>query len=221
MRVLFIGNSHTFCNGLPYQVREMVDAAAGREECQAWMCAAGGQSLAWHAEEPGTLVNLDCNRWDFVVLQQQTHPFGGHAQLAADFARLEPHIRRSGAEPLLFVTWKRKAAPECEQDELDAAFERLARESGLRLVPVGAAWRRARREHPAIELYAPDGAHAAPAGTYLAACLFFRAITGNSPVGLPARIAANGEVLVDLSPGAADALQRVAERMGCEGAYVR
>jgi hypothetical protein len=198
MRVLFIGNSHTFANGLPYQVREMINFASGREECQAWMCAAGGQTLAWHAREPGTLVNLACHRWDFVVLQQQTHPFAGHEQLAADFAGLEPHIRRSGAEPLLFVTWKHKDAPEREQDELDAAFGRLSSETGSRLVPVGAAWRLARREHPEIELYAPDGAHAAPAGTYLAACLFFRALTGKSPSGLPARLAANGTVLADL-----------------------
>ncbi len=47
MRILFVGNSHTYCNGLAYQVREMLNAAAGREECQAWMCTAGGKSLAW------------------------------------------------------------------------------------------------------------------------------------------------------------------------------
>ena len=214
MRVLFIGNSHTFANGLPYQVREMVDAAAGRGKCQAWMCAAGGQSLAWHAEEPGTLVNLACNRWDFVALQQQTHPFAGYAQLAADYAGLEPHIRRSGAAPLLFVTWKHRGAPERDQDELDAAFGRLSAETGAHLVPVGAAWRRARREHPAIELYAPDGAHASPAGTYLAACLFFRILTGKSPEGLPARIVAGGTVLADLVAEQAAALQIIAADLG-------
>jgi hypothetical protein len=213
MRVLFVGNSHTYMNGLPYQVRELVNAAAGREECQAWMNAVGGMSLAGHAEEVGTQLNLTCNPWDFVVLQQQTHPFAGYAQFAADYEQLRPHLERSDAEVLLYVTWKRRDAPESDQEELDAAFARLARQRALRVVPVGAAWRRAREVSPEIELYAADGAHASPAGTYLAACVFFGALTGKSPLGLPARISANGTVLAGLPAEHAQALQRIAAEM--------
>jgi len=210
MKILFIGNSHTYFNGLPYQVREMIDSAAGRGECQAWMCTAGGRDLAWHAEEGGTRMNLACHPWDYVVLQQKTHPFDGYEALSAGYAGLEPLVRSSGARALLYSTWKRKDAPESDQAEIDAAFSRLSGERGALLVPVGAAWRRARKTHPAIELYADDGSHASPAGSYLAACVFFRALTGASPVGLPARIAPNGAALVDLPPAEAAALQRIA-----------
>jgi hypothetical protein len=213
MRVFFIGNSHTFRNGLPYQVCEMVNSAAGREECQVRMSAVDGRSLGWHAEDTDTLLDLARDRWDFVVLQQQSHPFGGYAKLAADCGKLLPHIEKSGAAALLYVTWKRKDAPEGDQDELDSSFGRLADERGLRLVPVGAAWRRARTAHPHIELYAPDGAHASPAGTYLAACVFLTVLTGKSPRGLSARITANGTTLADLPPRQAESLQRVAAEM--------
>ena len=210
MRILFIGNSHTFANGLPYQLREMINSAAGREECQAWMATAGGMDLAWHAAESGTQLNLACHPWNYVVLQQQSPPFDGYEALAAGYDGLEPGIRRAGAEPLLFVTWKRRSAPESDQDELDAAFARLAGERGARLVPVGAAWRRVRREHPEIELYTPDGSHASPAGSYLAACVFFHVLIDKKPQGLPARIVVNGTILVDLPPEQAEALWTVA-----------
>jgi hypothetical protein len=210
MRILFVGNSHTYANGLAYQVREMINAPGGPGGCESWMVTTGGRNLAWHADETGTQLSIACNRWDYVVLQQQTHPFDGYAQLAADCDRLLPHIAKAGAQALLYITWKKKDAPETDQDELDAAFARAAGERSLRLVPVGPAWRRARAEHPAIELYAPDGSHASPAGTYLAACIFYRVLTGRSPVGRPARIAVGETVLADLSPEDAAALQRVA-----------
>ena len=210
MRILFVGNSHTYMNGLPYQVCELINAAAGRRECEVSMVTAGGQSLAWHAGEPGTQMSIACSRWDFVVLQQQTHPFAGYAQLAADYEGLRPHLEKSGAKVLLYVTWKRRDVPESDQETLDAAFARLARERALRLVPVGAAWRRARERFPEIELYAADGAHASPAGTYLAACVFFGVLTGKPPRGLPARLAANGTVLAELPLERAQALQGIA-----------
>ncbi|MGQ9854612.1 MAG: hypothetical protein ACUVTG_14580, partial [Candidatus Oleimicrobiaceae bacterium] len=75
MRIIFIGNSHTYVNGLPYQVREMVNRLKGTGWCETWMVTAGGKSLAWHAEQPNTILNITCNRWDYVVLQQRTHPF--------------------------------------------------------------------------------------------------------------------------------------------------
>ncbi|HOX06096.1 MAG TPA: hypothetical protein PK280_06820 [Planctomycetota bacterium] len=210
MRILFIGNSHTSRNDLPGLVRALVDSASGRPECEAALCAADGRDLAWHAAEGGTRLALAGNRWDFVALQQKTHPFDGYAALAAGCAALEPGIRAAGARALIYSTWKRKDAPESDQDELDAAHARLAGESGALLVPAGAAWSLVRRGHPEIELYDADGAHAAPAGTYLTACAFFRALTGKSPLGLPARIEANGTLLADLPPDAAGTLQRAA-----------
>ena len=213
MRILFIGNSHTYVNALPYQVRELVNGLLRADSCVAWMVTSGGKSLAWHAEQPNTVFNIVCNRWDYVVLQQRTHPFPPYAELVGAVNKLLPHIRQSGAEPLYYVTWKKKEAPESDQQEITAAFERLARECGGRVVPVGPAWAVARRSCPDIELYAPDGAHASAAGTYLAACVFCRALTGQSTTGLPARIVVNGTVLAELSPDHAAALQRVADSL--------
>jgi len=42
-----------------------------------------------------------------------------------------------------------------------------------------------RKLQPELNLYAPDKRHPSPAGTYLATCVVFAALTGRSPVGNP------------------------------------
>ena len=50
MKILFIGNSHTFMNDMPALVRDMVREVTG-EECECVMLAYGGRSLKWHMSE--------------------------------------------------------------------------------------------------------------------------------------------------------------------------
>jgi len=55
LRILFVGNSHTYANALPYLVREMIRARHGPDACDVWSLTTGGRNLAWHAAEPGTV----------------------------------------------------------------------------------------------------------------------------------------------------------------------
>ena len=57
---------------------------------------------------------------------------------------------------------------------------------GIR-IPVGDAFAVSTEEYPEIDLYTEDDYHPSPCGTYLAACLFYQAITGNSSetLGIP------------------------------------
>ncbi len=50
MRILFIGNSHTYMNDMPQLVREMIESATG-EKCDVVMLAYSGRSLKWHMGE--------------------------------------------------------------------------------------------------------------------------------------------------------------------------
>lgn len=219
VRVLFIGNSHTYANGLPFQVRGMVNHALGEGVCEAWMVATGGKSLGWHAGEPATQMAIRCHPWDFIVLQQATHPFGGYETLAEDYGRLAPYLGPTGATVLMYETWSRKASPG-DQEELSSAFRRLSGEFGLRLVPAGTCWHRASREWPHVDLYAADGGHASPAGTYLSACAFFGVLTDRPPEGLPSRVAVGGDILVELKDEDAAVLQRIARAVLAEEGLV-
>lgn len=47
MRILFIGNSHTYMNDMPQLVSEMVENVTG-EKCDVVMLESSARSLKWH-----------------------------------------------------------------------------------------------------------------------------------------------------------------------------
>ena len=63
-------------------------------------------------------------------------------------------------------------------------YMRHADASGARVAPVGRAWARAMEDDPGLALHQPDKSHPTALGSYLAACVFYIALTGQSPVGL-------------------------------------
>jgi hypothetical protein len=206
-KILFIGNSHTFYNGLPYQVRELIRLK--NPDVEVTMCATGGMTLGWHAEQPETQMAIKYEKWDYIVLQQKTHPFDGYDVLLNECNSLLPLMRKTQAEILLFMTWAEKRFP-ANQVILDTAFTQVAQTIQARLVPVSTAWRKILQSEPGIELYDTDGEHASPSGSYLAACVFYAAIQGVSPVGLPNRIYANRDILADIPQNHAAIIQNAA-----------
>ena len=56
MKILFVGNSHTYANALPFQVRAMIDRTEGVGTCDVHAVTPGGKSLHWHAGEPGSCL---------------------------------------------------------------------------------------------------------------------------------------------------------------------
>lgn len=68
------------------------------------------------------------------------------------------------------------------QARLNSAYAALAQTTGATLAPVGAAWERAQRVAPEIQLL--DGTqHPSPAGTYLTAAVLFHVVFNTSAVG--------------------------------------
>jgi hypothetical protein len=195
-RVLFVGNSYTYFNNLPEILAKL--AAARGQKVETLMVAPGGWRLQDHWEKGSALAALHAHPWEFVVLQEQStlgvnYYVDGLSRVAGDEAfrpyaeKWMAEVRKAGAVPLLYLTWARKASPE-DQAALNAAYIRAAKTGEARVAPVGMAWAAVRREQPSMELFAADGSHPSPAGSYLAACTLYSAIFGQSPVGLPAAV---------------------------------
>ena len=62
----------------------------GGLEAEITMLATGGVTLGWHAEQVETQMALKYNPWDWVILQQKTHPFDGYPALRQDYLALAP-----------------------------------------------------------------------------------------------------------------------------------
>lgn len=205
LRVLFIGNSHTYFNDMPYLFQQLAQWASGAA-VEVVMLAQGGWSLGQHLDKEERF-NIRYGRYDYIVLQQVTHPFPGAEALLEQAGALGEWIAHTGARTVGYMTWAQQDRPE-DQACLTQAFRALAREQDAILAPVGLAFQALREG--GIDLYDADGCHASPAGSYLAACVLVAAILGEDPTGLPGRIAWQDEILCDLEEETARRLQRVA-----------
>lgn len=193
VRVLFIGNSYTYFNNLPEMFMKL--ARSGGRGVETRMVAPGGWRLKDHWERGDALKALHEGKWDFVVLQEQStlgsnYYLEGRPRIASDqifrfyAEKWTAEVRKTGATPMLYLTWARKATPE-DQAQLSYAYMCAAKENGARVAPVGIAWATVRKQDPSLELFYVDGSHPSPTGSYLAACTIYAAIFHQSPLGLP------------------------------------
>ena len=173
LRILFIGNSHTYYNDMPAMVKRRAEDAGYC--CHVTMLAHGGWFLKQHAEEAEARINIMYGNYDYVVLQEHAHPFDPGPGFRDAVHRLNGMIRRAGGTPVIYETWARKTEPEM-QESMNRAHRSIAEEIRALIAPVGENWDSYRRSRPDVEVYAGDGAHASPAGSDFAARIIWEAI---------------------------------------------
>jgi hypothetical protein len=185
LRVLFVGNSHTFVNDLPKTFGRLVLARDPSRALVVKDVVLGGVTLADHLRMGVAARAIAGERWDFVVLQEQSlMPTMAPAAFEASVRRFDALIRAAHARTAIYELWPRREGQ--DPRALEASYAKVAADVGAVLVPVGPAWLRAEAADERLVLYQPDGYHPTPAGTYLAACVFDLALTGARPTGLPA-----------------------------------
>jgi Domain of unknown function (DUF4886) len=213
VRVLFVGNSLTFKNDLPELVHRLGGA---RTPIFAGSFTAPGWQLWQFAGDRGLERLLHDVHWDVVVLQEQSQipsfPADDRAREFIPYVeRLADEARRSGAQPLLFVTWAHRTGDRrnfsgdtyaAMQQRVVDGYREAAHAASAVVAPVGVAWAKALTRRPQVELWARDGTHPSGAGSYLAACVFYALLTRRSPVG--------NAYTAGLEPAEARFLQRVA-----------
>lgn len=173
--VLFIGNSFTFVNDLPRMLTELSRSSAGLR-IRAETVTYPGASLRVHWNQGRALQAIRRQKWDFVVLQEQsTAPIDDRAGMYEYARQFDAEIRKTGATTIFFVTWAYRDRPQM-QAELNRAYIDLSNELHARIAPVGPAWQIALERAPALVLHAQDGSHPTATGTYLAACVFYQVI---------------------------------------------
>lgn len=216
VRVLFIGNSLTFQNDLPGMLTFMCGACEPRFNIETAEVTISGSTLENHWKVGLAQKKIREGNWDFVVLQEySTWPVKNKESMFTHMRLYDAEVKNVHARTLLYMNWALQKSPE-DMEKITAAYEELGRELKAQVVPVGAARVMAAESSPEINLFMEDGKHPSPAGTYLAACVFFTAITHRPARGLPAKISDPNWIRrprVDLTPAQASALQTVAEKI--------
>ena len=178
MKVLFIGNSHTYFNDMPELFARMAEKTTG-EKPEVTMLAYSGRELIWHRQEYFSVrFALMYGGYDFCVIQQAAHPCPPEDETLRYGGDICALCRKSGAKPVIFMTWAQKDKPE-NQRQLTGLCSRLAAENDALLAPIGEIWQRVVAKDPAIELYHTDGGHAGPYGDFLIAATLCKTLTGS------------------------------------------
>ena len=184
LRVLFVGNSHTFFNDMP-TIFQMFCRENGID-AEVVMQAHPGVHLSWHLSQQWELrYGLVQGHFDYMVFQQAAHPCPPMEETLQDGSKIVELARAQGVKPIATITWCERRFPENQQKmyEIDALREK----TGICCSPVGQVYQRVEREEKDIDLYWVDGEHASLYGSYVIAACAFARITGKSPIGLPYR----------------------------------
>ena len=195
--VLFIGNSLTQANDLPTVFKRFAAESSLHVDVDVRSITPGGALFYDHWRRGEAVAQLREQHPNFLILQgQSTEPLFAPRNFSYYAALFKTEADRVGAKTVLFSTWARPTgdpyykeatsggSPTEMQTRLNSAYASLAQTTGATLAPVGLAWESVQQVAPEIQLL--DGTqHPAPAGTYLAAAVLFRALFNTSPVGCP------------------------------------
>lgn len=195
-KVLFIGNSFTYYSDIP-KVFENICTSVGTKVVveSVTMGSHTLEKFADETDEYGKIVDQklkDSNDYDVVVLQEQTtRPLTNYDKFIEGAKSLQQKITATqyNCRIYLYSTWGYKEAADARKltiPEMEAqvrtAYKNAAKELGVKISYVGAAFSKVYTEHPEINLYFhADNKHPSYLGAYLSACVHAATILNVDP----------------------------------------
>lgn len=175
MKILFIGNSHTFYNDMPYIFKQICQE--NNIDVDVTMLARGYKGLDYHAREPETRFNILYGNYDYIILQHLQSGFDkdvlyNSAKKIKDIANISNNNRI-----FLYMTWTLKSERDKQPELTDGYFE-AGKKLDVPVIPVGVVWWNYFDKFPKKNLYFRDDKHASPLGSTLTAYTIFRSIFG-------------------------------------------
>lgn len=205
--VLFIGNSFTFMNNMPFIFKDI--AVSEGKKIHVDTVVEGGKDFNYHASQPETYEKIKSRKWDYVIIQGHSNelaqPESKIDKNSLPFAKqIVDSIRANNicTQVVLYMTWgykfgNPKWAPIASYDSMQLRIRneylRFADLLDARVSPVGEVWKTIRKNHSGINLYYTDNQHPNLLGSYVSACTFYASIFGESPVKNKAHVAIDPE----------------------------
>ena len=192
MNVLFIGNSYTHYNSMPFIFQKI--ATSKNIKINVEMNAKSNHTFKMHSQRLDMYDVIRSKKWDYIVLQGFSRELKYNKE-QIDTASL-PYIkqildsiysRNSCTNVLLFMTW----GYENGYTELDSSatstyvemrqsiengYQYISNQFDIPIVPIGLVWNAFRQKYPNIKLYQDDQQHPTINGSYLCASTFYTSI---------------------------------------------
>ena len=201
-RILFVGNSYTYYNNLPFIFKQIAMMEGHYIDCR--MTTKGGYTMKKHLTFEPTRLAVEAGGYDYAFLQDQSYErifsgteddYGSLQGMTDLVAYVRAHSPKTNI--VISLTWGRKHGDNHlrKQDkplvkkypsfftDFDAMQARLnevvdieAKCVDAMIAKQGPAWQIVRRERPDIELFNKDGSHPSYTGSYLAAAVSYLTI---------------------------------------------
>jgi hypothetical protein len=185
-KLLFVGDSFTFCNGgLENHVKQLAASARPPRSIVAESDTQGGATLKILHGRQSVHDKIRAGGYDMVILQDDIPELTEHgvAPFFENACLFDKEIRDAGSKTVLFMAWPYERLNWVTLAEIAQAHLDLGHELGVPVAPVGVAFKRALAERPALAMLDPDKEHESIHGTYLAASVIYATLYGESPVG--------------------------------------
>ena len=201
---IFIGNSFFYYNNSMHShVLAMQRAAdpANKQAYRATSVTISGSGLDWHDVEsyfrPKAIGSYSFDDQNNVVFNKLDKLFDVAIMMDCSQCPIHPTlkpvfteyakkdsdiVRAKGARPVFFMSWAYADKPEMTA-QLAEAYTVAGNENNALVIPAGLAFARPSASSPSSISMPSTSATRALAGTYLASCVVFAALTGRSPVG--------------------------------------
>ncbi len=214
--VLFIGNSITYYNNLPFTFEDIANSKG--DPTSVTMYAPGGHGFADHVNDPNVYAKFRERVWDFVVLQPGSgESFGSTQPISATLNRAlqlkDSILKYSSCAKILFYEISNgvtgSSANDLSEynntmDMVRSNFEYWADNTQLYFAPVGEAFREKWNNDQTDMLWVSTyNIHPNAKGSYLAACVFYASIYQKPSSGTT--------VTGSLSQAEATVLQQIAD----------
>lgn len=206
--VLFIGNSYTYVNDLPGIVQAIADSAGEKIAVQS--VAAPDAALVDHLAAGTAQREISKREWAFVVLQQGP----SSVEVNRDTLRLAvkafaPGITAAGAKPALFSAWPQSNRM-VDYPRAIESYRLAAQDVNGLFLPIAGAWLKAWEIDSSLQLYASDGLHASPLGSYLAAIVIYSRLLNKPASGLPSTVRLKSGAVLTIDAATGRKLQQAA-----------
>jgi hypothetical protein len=210
-RILFIGNSLTAANDMPFFFAVLAESAKVSPLPTVDVDWAPDFALIDHWNTGGPRGVITQGKYSIVVLQQGP----SSVEVNRDTLRLAatlfaPIIRASGGIPAMLAVWPTSDRL-ADFDRATESYQLAARDIQAAMIPSGEVWRAAWRRNPALPFYSPDGLHPSALGSYAMALSLIGIIYDRSVVGLPSTLRLSTGEQLRVDPAIAALIQESAD----------
>ncbi len=171
LRILFVGNSLTYTNDLPFLLKELAEQDLVDITYTAFLLP--NYALEDHLNKGIIQREIETGNYDVVVAQQGPSALPESqvllmrdAKILADLCKKSGHTRLA-----LYMVWP-SISRSFDLDNVIYSYTQAAQQTESLLCPAGLAWKYA----PDLPLYSPDNFHPSLAGSVLAAFTIYGAL---------------------------------------------